>query len=76
MPFTAGARLGPCEVLGLIGAVGLDEIYRRRDTRLDRALAISRARGKQARQLARQHSLSRTGGKYGSNCSGRSYHWE
>jgi dienelactone hydrolase/cbb3-type cytochrome oxidase subunit 3 len=36
----AGTRLGPYEVLGLIGAGGMGEVYRARDTRLDRTVAI------------------------------------
>ena len=35
-----GARLGPYEILGLIGAGGMGEVYRARDTRLDRTVAI------------------------------------
>jgi serine/threonine protein kinase len=37
---TAGARLGPYEVLGLIGAGGMGEVYKARDTRLERTVAI------------------------------------
>ena len=40
MPLAAGTRLGPYEVLGLIGAGGMGEVYRARDTRLDRDVAI------------------------------------
>ena len=40
MSVTAGTRLGPYEVLGLIGAGGMGEVYRARDTRLDRTVAI------------------------------------
>jgi serine/threonine-protein kinase len=40
MPLAAGTRLGPYEVLGLIGAGGMGEVYRARDTRLDRTVAI------------------------------------
>jgi serine/threonine protein kinase len=35
-----GTRLGPYEVLGLIGAGGMGEVYRARDTRLDRTVAV------------------------------------
>lgn len=35
-----GTRLGPYEVLSLIGAGGMGEVYRGRDTRLDRAVAL------------------------------------
>ena len=40
MPFEAGTRLGPYEILGPIGAGGMGEVYRARDTRLDRTVAI------------------------------------
>ena len=40
MALTAGTRLGPYEVLGLIGAGGMGEVYRAQDTRLDRTVAI------------------------------------
>ena len=35
-----GARLGPYEILSLIGAGGMGEVYSARDTRLDRSVAI------------------------------------
>jgi eukaryotic-like serine/threonine-protein kinase len=35
-----GTRLGPYEVLGALGAGGMGEVYRARDTRLDRDVAI------------------------------------
>ena len=40
MPLAAGTRLGPYDVLGLIGAGGMGEVYKARDTRLDRTVAI------------------------------------
>src|ERR1700693_5384755 len=40
MTLTAGTRLGPHEILSLIGAGGMGEVYRARDTRLDRIVAI------------------------------------
>ena len=36
----SGTRLGPYEVLGLIGEGGMGQVYRATDTRLDRAVAI------------------------------------
>ena len=36
----SGTRLGPYEVLGLIGEGGMGQVYRAADTRLDRAVAI------------------------------------
>ena len=40
MPLSPGERLGPYEVLGPIGAGGMGEVYRARDTRLDRTVAL------------------------------------
>src|ERR1700731_59568 len=40
MPILPGARLGPYEILSAIGAGGMGEVYRARDTRLDRIVAI------------------------------------
>jgi serine/threonine-protein kinase len=40
MGLTSGARLGPYEILAAIGAGGMGEVYKARDTRLDRIVAI------------------------------------
>ncbi|HTC35419.1 MAG TPA: protein kinase [Bryobacteraceae bacterium] len=40
MPLTIGDRLGPYEISGLIGKGGMGEVYRARDTRLERTVAI------------------------------------
>ena len=40
MPLAAGERLGPYEILAPIGAGGMGEVYRARDTKLDRDVAI------------------------------------
>jgi serine/threonine protein kinase len=40
MTLAAGAKLGPYEILGPLGAGGMGEVYRARDTRLDRIVAI------------------------------------
>ncbi len=40
MSLLAGTRLGPYEIVSLLGAGGMGEVYRARDTRLDRIVAI------------------------------------
>ena len=40
MTLTAGAKLGPYEILSPLGAGGMGEVYRARDPRLDRVVAI------------------------------------
>jgi eukaryotic-like serine/threonine-protein kinase len=40
MPTPVGARLGPYEILERIGAGGMGEVYRARDPRLNRDVAI------------------------------------
>ena len=40
MSLTAGQRLGPYEILSALGAGGMGEVYRARDTKLNRDVAI------------------------------------
>ena len=40
MNLTAGARLGPYEIVAPLGAGGMGHVYRARDTRLDRVVAV------------------------------------
>src|SRR5262245_15511790 len=40
MPVGAGGHLGPYEILSAIGAGGMGEVYRARDRRLDRTIAV------------------------------------
>src|SRR5271168_5266624 len=42
MPFAAGTRLGPYEILASIGVGGMGEVWKARDTRLGRIVAIKR----------------------------------
>jgi predicted ATPase len=40
MALSLGTKLGPYEILGPLGAGGMGEVYRARDSRLDRSVAI------------------------------------
>ena len=40
MALAAGTKLGPYEVIGPLGAGGMGEVYRARDTRLERTVAV------------------------------------
>jgi serine/threonine protein kinase len=40
MTLEAGSKLGPYEIVEPLGAGGMGEVYRARDTRLDREVAI------------------------------------
>jgi eukaryotic-like serine/threonine-protein kinase len=58
MSITAGVRLGPYEIVSAIGAGGMGDVYRARDTKLGRDVAIrfiSNGFGHDPEQLARFH---------------------
>ena len=38
--FLAGSRIGPYQIVGRLGAGGMGEVYRARDPRLDRSVAV------------------------------------
>ena len=40
MPLPAGAKLGPYQIQSPLGAGGMGEVYKAKDTRLDRTVAI------------------------------------
>ena len=54
MPFSAGDRLGPYEILAPIGAGGMGEVYKARDTRLDRVVAVKISKTEFSERFARE----------------------
>jgi eukaryotic-like serine/threonine-protein kinase len=54
MALSAGTRLGPYEIMTAIGAGGMGEVYKARDPRLDRIVAIKVSQEKFSERFERE----------------------
>src|SRR5216684_1687236 len=59
MALTSGSRLGPYEIVSPLGAGGMGEVYRARDTRLDRDVAVKVLRTSLSSDLSLRQRLER-----------------
>src|SRR5437762_11148734 len=54
MPLTSGTRLGPYEILAPIGAGGMGEVYKAKDTRLGRIIALKISKSEFSERFERE----------------------
>ena len=59
MPLASGSKLGPYEIVGPLGAGGMGEVYRAKDTRLGRDVAIKILPTEMSADAARKQRFER-----------------
>jgi eukaryotic-like serine/threonine-protein kinase len=59
MPLSAGDKLGPYEILEPLGEGGMGEVWKARDTRLNRTIAIKKSHGRFSERFEREaHAIA------------------
>src|SRR5215469_17016906 len=59
MPLVSGTKLGPYEIVSPLGASGMGEVYRAKDTRLERTVAIKILPAEVAKDAVRKQRFER-----------------
>src|SRR6476620_11146704 len=54
MPLAAGEKLGPYEILAAVGAGSMGDVYKARDTRLDRIVAIKKLKNERGARFEQE----------------------
>ena len=54
MPLSVGDKLGPYEIVAPLGAGGMGEVWKARDTRLDRIVAVKRLKGRHSARFEQE----------------------